>query len=169
MNYIRRKPVFTICEQQRCRSACTSVQSGQRLCYSLHRWYNTSNFYIQNFKPLASFCGCTGQFYSTLVSNLEDRFSCDEVEIITNYRPYLFPWLATFLLLSCLSEFTKALFVFGAWKVRKSCLINYRLNEHAQRRMTVTSQPIKFIIFLCGYLADEQNLRFRKFNQILEI
>ena len=32
-----RKPVFAICEQQRCRSACTSVQSDQHLCYSLLR------------------------------------------------------------------------------------------------------------------------------------
>ena len=30
-----RKPVYAICEQQRCRSACTSAQSDQRLCYSL--------------------------------------------------------------------------------------------------------------------------------------
>ena len=27
------------------------------------------NFYIQNFKPLASFCGCSGRFESTLVTN----------------------------------------------------------------------------------------------------
>ena len=30
-----------------------SAQSDQRLCYSLLRSYYTSNFYIQNFKPLA--------------------------------------------------------------------------------------------------------------------
>ena len=30
-------PVLAICEQQRRRSACTSAQSDQRLCYSLHR------------------------------------------------------------------------------------------------------------------------------------
>ena len=51
-----RKPVFTICEQQRRRSACASRQTDQRFCYSLLRLYNTSSFYIQNFKPLASLC-----------------------------------------------------------------------------------------------------------------
>ena len=30
------------------------------------------SFYIRNFKPLASFCGWTGQFESYLVANLED-------------------------------------------------------------------------------------------------
>ena len=73
-----RKPVFAICEQQRRRSACASAQSDQRLCFSLPSWYKSSSFYIQNFKPLPSFCGCESQFESTLVGNLEDRFSCDE-------------------------------------------------------------------------------------------
>ena len=31
------KTCFAICEQQRCRSACASTQSDQRLCYSLPR------------------------------------------------------------------------------------------------------------------------------------
>ena len=30
-----RKPVFSICEQQRRRPACASAQTDQRLCYSL--------------------------------------------------------------------------------------------------------------------------------------
>ena len=34
-SHIMRKPVFAICEQQRRRSICTSIQSDQRLCYSL--------------------------------------------------------------------------------------------------------------------------------------
>ena len=37
MSRVMRKPVFAICEQQRRRSACASVQSDQRLCYSLLR------------------------------------------------------------------------------------------------------------------------------------
>ena len=37
MSYVVRKPVFAICEQQRCRSAWASVQSDQRLCCSLPR------------------------------------------------------------------------------------------------------------------------------------
>ena len=38
---------------------------------------NAPSFYIQNFKPLPSFCGCAGRFESYLVANTEDRFSCD--------------------------------------------------------------------------------------------
>ena len=37
MSHIMRKPVYATCEQQRCRSACASVQSDQHLCYSLLR------------------------------------------------------------------------------------------------------------------------------------
>ena len=41
-----------------------------------------STCYIQNFKPLPSFCGCAGQFESYLVANPKDRFSCDVVHIL---------------------------------------------------------------------------------------
>ena len=37
MSHVMRKPVLVICEQQRCRSACTSVQSVQHLCFPLLR------------------------------------------------------------------------------------------------------------------------------------
>ena len=37
MSHVMRKPVYAICEQQRRRSACTSAQSDQCLCYSLTR------------------------------------------------------------------------------------------------------------------------------------
>ena len=40
--------------------------------------YNISSFYIQNFKPLASFCSSAGWFVSYLVANPEDRFSRDK-------------------------------------------------------------------------------------------
>ena len=43
----------------------------------LHRNYNPSTSYIQNFKPHAIFGGCTAQFVSDVVGNLEDWFSCD--------------------------------------------------------------------------------------------
>ena len=82
MSHVMRKPVLTICEQQRCRSACASTQSDQRLCCSLPEYYNTSSFYIRNFKPLPSFCGCAGQFVSYLVANPEDRFSGDQAHTI---------------------------------------------------------------------------------------
>ena len=92
-----RKPVFAICEQQRRRSACASAQSDQRLCCSLSacpspqsdqclcclllRSCNSSSLYIQNFKPLPSFCGCAGQFESYLVANPKDRFSRDKAQM----------------------------------------------------------------------------------------
>ena len=38
-------------------------------------------FYIQNFKPLASPCGCAGRFESYLVAHPEDRFSRDEAHL----------------------------------------------------------------------------------------
>ena len=33
MSHVTREPVFAICEQQRCRSACASAKSDQRLCF----------------------------------------------------------------------------------------------------------------------------------------
>ena len=81
MSHFMRKPVYAICEQQRCRSACAYAQSDQHLCCSLPRWYNNSSFYIRNLKPLPSFCGCTGRSESTLVANPKDRFSRDVAHI----------------------------------------------------------------------------------------
>ena len=84
MSHVMRKPVYAICEQQRRRSACASAQSDQGLSYSLPRQYNASSFYIQNFKPLASFYGCTGRFEPYLVANPENRFSLDIAQIMVN-------------------------------------------------------------------------------------
>ena len=85
MNLVMRNPVFALCEQQRHRSACASVQSDQHLYCSPHRQYNTSSFYTQNFKSLASFsCGALW-FDSYLVADLEDRISCDEAHISLYY------------------------------------------------------------------------------------
>ena len=71
LSHVMRKPVYAICEQQRCRSACASAQSDQCLCCSLPRYYNTSSFYTRNFKPLASLWSWAGQFESYLVKNPE--------------------------------------------------------------------------------------------------
>ena len=79
----RVKPAFTMCEQQRRRSAWAFGQSNQRLYCSLLRWYNISSFYIQNFKLLASFGGCAGRFESYLVENPEDRFPGEEAQIMS--------------------------------------------------------------------------------------
>ena len=81
-----RKPVYAICEQQRRRSACASVQSDQHLCCSLPRQYNISSFYIRNFKSLATFCDCATRFESYPVANPEDRFSRDEAHTIIDVR-----------------------------------------------------------------------------------
>ena len=40
---------------------------------------------MQNFKPLATFCGCTARFVSDLVGNPEDRFSHSKVHIKQTY------------------------------------------------------------------------------------
>ena len=61
------KPAFAICEQQRCRSACASRQSDQRLCCSLLRKYSTSSFFVCNFKTLASLWSWACRFESYLV------------------------------------------------------------------------------------------------------
>ena len=45
-------------------------------------------FYIRNFKPLASLCGCAGRFESYLVANLEDGFSRDEAHILQHLCYY---------------------------------------------------------------------------------
>ena len=81
-----RKPVYAICEQQRRRSACASAQSDQRLWCSLPRSYDTSSFYIRNFKSLPNLYGCAGRFESTLVANPEDRISRDEVQMPQHTR-----------------------------------------------------------------------------------
>ena len=47
LSNVMRRPFLAICEQQRCRSACASVQSDQHICCSLPRQYNISSFYIQ--------------------------------------------------------------------------------------------------------------------------
>ena len=85
----REKTCFCHMRKQRCRSACASAQSDQRLCYSLLRQYNTSSFFIRNFKPVVSFCGCAGRFVSDLVTNPEDRFSRGEAHMVITKYMYL--------------------------------------------------------------------------------
>ena len=85
MSNVMRKPVFAICEQQKCRSACTSAQSDQRICYSLLRQYNICSFYMQNLKPLACLYNSASQFEPYLVANLEDRFSRNVAQTIIQY------------------------------------------------------------------------------------
>ena len=84
MSCAMRKPVHSICEQQRRRSGCASAQSDQHLCCSLPRSYYTSSCNSQNFKTLASLCSWAGRFVSYLVTNPEDRFSHDEAHIYSD-------------------------------------------------------------------------------------
>ena len=74
-----RKSVCAICEQQRRRSACASARSDQRLCYSLPRQYNTSSFYVRNFK-LVSVAEETG-LSLTWSQTPEDRFFRDQAQM----------------------------------------------------------------------------------------
>ena len=82
-----RKPVYAICKQQCRRSACASAQSDQRLCYSLHGWYN----YSRNFKTLANLISCVDQFESPLVANPEERFSRDVALLMTFIHSVVIP------------------------------------------------------------------------------
>ena len=78
-----RKPVYAIYEQQRRRSACASAQSDQRLSCSLPGEYNTSTWYSQNFKSLASLCSWAGWWFE---SNL----------VGTRRQVFLVTWLKCF-------------------------------------------------------------------------
>ena len=57
LNHIMKKNVFTICEQQWCRSACASAQFDMRLCCScLDSIIFLAFFYLRNFMTLARLC-----------------------------------------------------------------------------------------------------------------
>ena len=43
---------------------------------------------MRNFKPLASFCGCTGWFESHVVENPEDRFYRDVAQLFATHMFY---------------------------------------------------------------------------------
>ena len=60
----KRKPVFGVCEQPRCRLACISAQSDQSHCHSLFRKKHIWTWYKQNFKFLASLCSWGDWFES---------------------------------------------------------------------------------------------------------
>ena len=76
-----RKPVFYLCENKDSDQLRGNREADQRLCFTLHRYYNLSTFQIRHFKPLAILCDCTARFVSDLVGNPEDRFSHNEAQI----------------------------------------------------------------------------------------
>ena len=84
LSHVMRKPVYAISEQQRHRSDSASPQSDHRLCCLL----------LDSIIPLVSISKilslylvsvACGQFVSYLVTNPEDRFSCDEAHLIQGY------------------------------------------------------------------------------------
>ena len=54
------------------------------------------SFYIRNFKPLPSVCGCAGRFETTLVANPEDRFSSDDAQLFVHFSVGLRPFSLLF-------------------------------------------------------------------------
>ena len=70
MNWLITKSVYATCEQQRHRSACTSAQSDQPLCYSLHMFSNIYSCRISEIGRLANFLSWMGCFGCYLVVNL---------------------------------------------------------------------------------------------------
>ena len=63
-----RNPDFVVCEHQRCRPACASVQSDQHLCYSLSGKLNSLTSCMRNFENLASPCSWAGWFEPYIVT-----------------------------------------------------------------------------------------------------
>ena len=74
MSRIVRKPAFCICENKDADQLCDNHEADKSLCF---RYIHSTIplLPIRNFKPLAILCGCTAEFVSDLVGNLEDRFS----------------------------------------------------------------------------------------------
>ena len=68
-----RKPAICICENKG-----TDQLGGNHVAdqhhFSCKKDSTIPSSIIQNFKPLAIFCGCTAPFVSDLVRNLEDGF-----------------------------------------------------------------------------------------------
>ena len=85
-----------VCQQQRCRPACTSVQSDQRnyysliggaqsdqgLCYMLIGKFHILTCYKQNINVLPSLCSWGDWFEPSFVGNPKDRFCRDKAQII---------------------------------------------------------------------------------------
>ena len=82
-----KKPVYTLCKQQRCRSACTSVQPAH-LCSLIstfvdHCLDTCSIIFLVVISPipwLTSFSCWAGLFESYLVANPRVWFSCDRAQ-----------------------------------------------------------------------------------------
>ena len=69
MSLVMTKPAFSICENKLISVFVFATKIVQ------------STAYIRNFKPVATFYGCTVRFVSDLVGNPEDRFYHNEAHI----------------------------------------------------------------------------------------
>ena len=75
------KTCFRRFVKKRCRPACASAQSDQRLCYSFLGKHHIYDCYERNFDFLASLCSCGDWFESHFVWDRDHRFSRDEAHI----------------------------------------------------------------------------------------
>ena len=150
MSHIVRKHVFVICEQQRRKSACTSAQSDQRLCFSLPRQCNISSFYMQNLKPPASLCSWEGQFESYWLQTPKTGFSWHG----SNWSSQSISWLTY--RGGCWAQFAKLLSGLRyVLKPQGSCpIISYK-----QLRYRGTLQPTIFVEVV-GTLRAGTNYEF---------
>ena len=85
-----RKQTFCICENKDADQLRGNREADQRLCF---RYTDSTISPLPkseiNFKPLATFYGCTAWFVSDLVGNPEDRFSHNEAHLIGTLGEYL--------------------------------------------------------------------------------
>ena len=86
MSLVVRKPAFCICENKDADQLLSNCAADLRLCFRHMDSTIPLLSKLQNFKPLAIFCGCAARFVSDLVGNSEDRFSHNEARIIGKAR-----------------------------------------------------------------------------------
>ena len=90
-----RKPIICICENKDADQLCSHCTADLRLCFPCtagclcfpSQMVQSFFAYNQNFKLLACFCDCTGQFVSDLVGNPNCWFSCVKAHL--SYYAYL--------------------------------------------------------------------------------
>ena len=165
-----RKPVYVICEQQRCRSACASATLNfhglingkyENLCLLLFhcRYFDESlmsgplpNIYYL-YKPL-DLIGCHGNQKAEFVKNIKKSTqklsgSCRNVHSISFYKSIVFIAVAYALwLLWQLKSFHRL--IMGKMKIGfNCCLIAGILTERFKNRLLSSSPPS--IKILCKY------------------
>ena len=92
MSSVMRKPDICICENKDANQLHSNHSADQRICISLHRWYNSYTSYIRNFKPPLSYLlwlySSRGGFVLDLrLETPEGRFSLDKAQIEEESNP----------------------------------------------------------------------------------